>query len=447
MKINLKDNTITSSQGTTFHRNKIAALFQIADKGIKTLRQGHNNIIAFPHSFALSDDKIDDSPILSIHNTSNPDIVTIKTGNIMGFIGVDNIQVKISSRFANETNDYFLHYMLQKVFSFNIIDLEHTSDHEDTLDLLMFMFPYMLKNAMRQGIYREYQHYEHNDSKMKGPLNINRHIRNNPIFIGNIAYSTREYSLDNTITELIRHTIEFMRQKEHGKAILDIDSETAENVSSIIFNTPKYNKGDRNKIIQKCLRSKTHPYYTEYEPLQNLCMQILRMEEIKYGDSEDQIQGILFDGAWLWEEYVNTILCNHGFVHPKNKLGVGAIHLFRDERDGKIYNSGRRYPDFYKDGFVLDAKYKKLGNYDKVSMVERDDIHQVMAYMTVLSANRGGFVAPLNSAISIPPTSRIRNTNATMSIYGIEISKGCNSYAEFCNDMKLKEQAFLDCIL
>ena len=65
------------------------------------------------------------------------------------------------------------------------------------------------------------------------------------------------------------------------------------------------------------------------------------MEEVKYGESSDEICGILFDGAWLWEEYVNTILSNHGFKHPENKLHKGGIYLFDD-------HSGIRYPDFYR---------------------------------------------------------------------------------------------------
>jgi 5-methylcytosine-specific restriction endonuclease McrBC regulatory subunit McrC len=446
MRINLTDNNWGTSEATMFQRSDITALFRIADMKLSDLCEKCRNLLVFPHSISLSNDQIENSPILSITNTSDPDTVTIKTGNIMGFIGVGNLQVKIRSRFDNGRADYFLHYMLQKVLSFNIFDLNHSNEHEDILDMMMFLFPYLLKNAMRQGIYREYQQYVYNDSNMKGPLNANRHIKQNQIFIGNIAYSTREYSLDNSLTELIRHTIEFMRLRKYGCAILDIDSETTENVSSIIAHTPQYNKGDRNQVIQKNLRSKTHPYYTEYKPLQSLCLQILRMEEVKYGESDEEIYGILFDGAWLWEEYINTILCKQGFSHPENKIGKGAIYLFRDSRDGKIVNSGRRYPDFYKEGFVLDAKYKRLGSYDKVSLVDRNDIHQVMAYMYTLNANRGGFVAPLTNHLITPPTSHIKASEATISIFGIEISKVSSSYSKFCYDMQAKEQSFISSI-
>ncbi len=432
MRINLTDN----HQGQTFHRRDVAALFPIADKTIAELCRENENLLIFPFSIETSDDRIGDSSIMSILNTNDPERVRIKTENVMGFIGVGNLQVKIKSRFDVGRDDFLLHYMLQRVLSFNLFDLSHNNEHEDVFDFIMFMFPYFLKSALRQGVYREYQNYRHNDANIKGAIDVGRHIARNIPFVGNIAYSTREYSHDNTMTELIRHTIEFMKTKKYGQAVLNIDRETVENVKTIIEHTPLYNKYERGSIISMNLRMKTHPYYTDYRPLQTLCLQILRMEEVKYGESDDEICGILFDGAWLWEEYVNTILRNLGFNHPQNKLGKGGIYLFDD-------HSGLRYPDFYKEDMVLDAKYKRLGSYDRVSKVGGDDLHQVIAYLSPLHASRGGFVAPLEQPQTKVPTSHLKGKDATLSIFGIEISKTASSYVDFCNQMKAMEATFV----
>jgi len=433
MRINLTDN----SEKQTFQRKDVAALFPIADKTIADLCRENENLLIFPFSIETSDDRIGDSSVMRIINTSDPDTVRIKTENVMGFIGVGNLQVKIKSRFDNGRDDFLLHYMLQKVLSFNLFDLSHNNEQEDVFDFIMFMFPYFLKSALRQGLYREYQTYKHNDANVKGTIDVGRHIAKNIPFVGNIAYSTREYSHDNNMTELIRHTIEFMRTKKYGQSVLNIDRETVENVKTIVEHTPLYNKGERGSIISKNLRMKTHPYYTEYRPLQTLCLQILRMEEVKYGESDDEICGILFDGAWLWEEYVNTILQPLGFTHPQNKLGKGRKHLF-DDRSGVIY------PDFYNDQIVLDAKYKRLGSYDKVAQVGNADIYQVISYMTTLHVEKGGFVAPLEKSQVKVPTSRLKDKLATLSIYGIEISKTASSYADFCAQMQGMEDTFIE---
>lgn len=437
MRINLTDNNIRQPDAVTFQRKDVAALFPIADKTIAELCKENENLLIFPYSIETSCDKICDSSVMSILNTGDPDKVQITTGNVIGFIGIDNLQIKIKSRFDKGRDDFFLHYMLQKVLSFNLFDLKHNDEQEDLFDFIMFIFPYLLKAAMNQGVYREYKNFKHNDSNIKGTIDIGRHIARNFPSVGNIAYATREYSHDNNMSELIRHTIEFMKTKRYGQLVLNIDRETIENVKIIIAHTPSYNKNERSSVISKNLRAKVHPYYTEYRPLQTLCLQILRMEEVKYGESSDEICGILFDGAWLWEEYVNTILSNHGFKHPENKLHKGGIYLFDD-------HSGIRYPDFYKDDMVLDAKYKRLGSYDKVSKLDRNDVHQVMAYMTTLKVNRGGFVAPLEQKQSKVPTSHLKGSAATLSIFGIEICKSATSYAEFCEKMGEMEDRFVE---
>lgn len=443
--ITLTDNNL-GGNGKLYDRKDISELFPIADKTIADLCKENENLLIFPQRIAESGDKIDKLPILSIQNTSDPDKVLIRTGNVMGFIGIGKLQLKIQSRFDKDNDndqkgraDFFLHYMLQKVLSFNLFNLNHNNEQDDVFDFIMFMFPHFLNAALNQGVYREYQHYKYNNAHVRGTIDVGRHIEKNNPFVGKIAYSTREYSYDNNITQLIRHTIEFIKTRKYGSAILRANRDCIENVKIIMNNTASYNKSHRNSVISKNLRVKSHPYYTEYKPLQILCLQILRMEEMKYGDKDKELCGILFDGAWLWEEYVNMVLRNFdmGFKHPENKENKDAIYLFEG-------NSGRRFPDFYKDGFVLDAKYKRLGSYKKVSDVDRDDVHQIITYMHCLKSPRGGFVAPLESKQQKVPTSRLKDSSETISIFGIEINQTAQTYDEFCQAMAENEKTFVD---
>lgn len=94
-------------------------------------------------------------------------------------------------------------------------------------------FPYYLKLAYRQGIYRTYVRNEYNDAYVKGRIDVNRHIRMNVPFRGQIAYSTREYSADNPMIQLIRHTIEYISNHPLGKGVLMTDAETRDAVSKI----------------------------------------------------------------------------------------------------------------------------------------------------------------------------------------------------------------------
>ena len=182
-----------------------------------------------------------------------------------------------------------------------------------------------------------------------------------------------------------------------GRLSWNINQETKENVKAIVNHTPLYNRHERNNIVGKNLRIKKSFLLYGISPTTDLCLQILRMEEMKYGENDEEVCGILFDGAWLWEEYVNTILQECGFKHPRNKEKEDPIYLFED-------NKGKRYPDFYKDDMILDAKYKHLGSYSRVSEVDRNDVHQLISYITALHVENGGFVAPLEQPQSEIPT-------------------------------------------
>ncbi len=195
---------------------------------------------------------------------------------MVGFIGRNNTHLTIHSRFTDwGKEDFFLHYMLQKVAKVNLLNLHHTMNEDGVFDFLLYLFPLYLKNALGQGMFRQYVTHKYNDTNIRGSIDVSRHIKYNEPFNGAIAYTTREYSYDNYITQLIRHTIEHL-YKIGGEDILNIDIETKHAVSQIVSATPSYVANELHSIINKNITPLAHPYYSEYTALQRLCLQILR---------------------------------------------------------------------------------------------------------------------------------------------------------------------------
>ena len=192
------------------------------------------------------------------------------------------------------------------------------------------------------------------------------------------------------------------------------------------------------RIISNNLRAKIHPYYSEYEPLRKLCIQILRQEEIKYGKDDDTVYGVLFDGAWLWEEYLNTVLRDLDFIHPENKLNLGAIHLFKPKR-------GRRFPDFYNDQMVLDAKYKRYEN-GGVTGISREDLAQVISYMYIRNSLIGGFLVPGGEELSVDMEYLHGNYGGKMILLNLPIASDAYTYEDFCSKMSSNEKTLSDMI-
>jgi 5-methylcytosine-specific restriction endonuclease McrBC regulatory subunit McrC len=195
--------------------------------------------------------------------------------------------------------------MLQKVFSINLLDLRFETENENIWDFfLIYLFPYYLNSALKQGLYKEYVNKQFNDASVKGAIDINRYIKENLLFRGSIAYNTREYAFDNRMTQLIRHTIEFIKVRRFA-SVLNNNKATKDAVNLILQNTPSYNKSDRTKVVHDNKKEIHHPYFTEYKILQNICLRILLRDGLSYGQKEqNKVYGIVFDGAWLWEEYV-----------------------------------------------------------------------------------------------------------------------------------------------
>lgn len=429
MKLSITDNNLP---GKLFEATDMEELLPFGNKSLKELCAKNEDLLVFPAYLDEMEDKLGDNTIFS-YTRKNNDYVNVTTSNIIGVVGCRKQQLTIRSRFDSEGKDYFLYYMFQKVFSLNLFDFDCVYEHEGVFDLLLFLFPHYLKNAMRQGLYREYIHKKNNDSKLSGTIDIARHIRNNIPENGKIAYNTREYSCDNNMTQLIRHTIEFIRNSKYGESILEIDKATKDYTREICDKTESYSKSDKKRVILSNLRKTSHPYYSEYIPLKELCLSILRYDEILFGDGEQDFYGLLFDGAWLWEEYCNTLLMDFGFVHPENKKGKNAISLFKNNRCP-------RYPDFYKEGVVIDAKYKRYGEKSSVYEVSREDLHQIVTYMFIRKAHHGAFICPISNEQSEPSSSELNGYPGIVALLGIEIAQDAKTFDEFCKIMKSKEQ-------
>lgn len=390
------------------------------------------NLLVFPQSLNQYKDGITNEYIFTMRDN------TIYTGNIMGFVGYKNTRLRIHSRFAKtDEQDFFLHYMLQRVFAVNLFDLNYTSDQTSIFDFLIYIFPAFLKRAYRQGLYKEYQTHHYNDTHLRGRIDMAQHIRKNIPFTGNIAYQTREYAYNNDVTQLVRHTIEYIRRHPYANGILQNDADTKEAVNAIAQATPTYNRQERLKVINRNLRPIRHPYYGEYRYLQQLCLQILRHEELKYGTTNDEIYGILFDGAWLWEEYLNTLLAPIGFLHPRNKDSQGAIWLFNNPK------SAPRYPDFYRQDFILDAKYKDYTD-KRVSEVDRDDLHQLITYMYIKQAAHGGLVYPSISSDTALSPAKLCGYGGIIFLWGMTIPQSASSWKEFKDQMLYNEKTLVE---
>lgn len=431
-QLKIKDNQYRAKED--FFEVK-AVINRVADKTLAQLE--HEGVFVFPEGVADAEDLAKDQMIIQSYNDS------YVSGNVMGFLGVEDERIVIESRFSKGENDYFFQYLLEKVLDFpNFINFETNVNQDDKLfNLLLFLFPRYLRQATRKGLFKTYIRKNYNDGNVRGTINVAEHIRKNTPFIGNISYSQREYSYDNYLIELIRHTIEYIKGKNYGRMLLN---SVKDEVKLITEATPNYKAGDRRKIIEANRKNVVrHAYYHEYRALQLLCILILKNEQHQYGNGARKVYGILFDGAWLWEEYVNSLI-GEIFYHPMNKAGSGAQRLFSG-------NYGLIYPDFISKSesnrVIADAKYKPIDN------IGNKDYLQVLAYMFRFDAKKGFFLYPESGDIQDLLLSLNKGTTYENNVvarddiavikHGLKIPFDASDYAEFSENMKAEEERFM----
>lgn len=303
-----------------------------------------------------------------------------------------HITIQIQSRFdANKDGmigrPYFLSTMLlgrdMKLNDNNIpLELEELFDY-----LLLFWYRNLLARLILKGYYKTYQKFECNDNRLKGSIDVNRHIKLNArLNNGKVAYSLRENTIHNPLNLLIIMTYEYLKSKHRNFVELYFDYNRTLKVFTDYLKTICEYDGTLNRaIIHKNIKRISHPYFVEYEELREICLKIMRDEAITFfdGSTDNEINGILFYLPDLWEKYLyeeviqklvskellNMVTCEEQVkikVLKRESSAEGLKDTYPDyvffASNDSLNETGRSPKDKTQERtpfMILDAKFKK----------------------------------------------------------------------------------------
>ena len=101
--INISDNCLAYN-GRPLTEQEKEDLQKLALPSISDLANKDNGgLLVFPPDLNTYGDEIGEQHIVQYWNN------TLQTGNIMGFVGINDTRLRIHSRFATGDDDYFLH--------------------------------------------------------------------------------------------------------------------------------------------------------------------------------------------------------------------------------------------------------------------------------------------------------------------------------------------------
>ncbi|MBQ8079327.1 MAG: hypothetical protein IJ236_05180 [Oscillospiraceae bacterium] len=366
-----------------------------------------------------------------------------------------DVTLEIRSRFDDVDKPYFLWTMLSEVLtgvpeisSRNTVRCSAEARIDVMAALTVLMFRKALNEAWKSGIYRTYVRREYNDEKLRGAIDLARHIKLN---IGQnnacIAYHTRERTEKEPLNQLILHAWAHIR-REYPDAVELMGSLASEEQASFqsAIDSIRARVGSSLPDVRSCMgenqREISSPFYRKYEDLRKLCLDILRDDArgtlFSYGSGE-QVSGLLFYIPDLWERFLENRI-GQRLLSTGIRYGAQVQqYYYGREEDGETFYGMQSRPDyvFCKDGrpvFILDAKFKKFrpfyfysGKHTGILNGETaaqkavrqkiyapweaapakaedeassGDLDKVLRDMLVFGAHAGGVIYPVSSEIS-----------------------------------------------
>lgn len=325
-----------------------------------------------------------------------------------------DITLEIHSRFDVEMKDgksvitkpYFLATMLRHgkklTTTGNMVD-ENLEDYFFDF-LLVFKFANCLKDAYEKGYYRTYHRFERNDDRLKGSIDIARHMKENMgLNNGKIAYSYREKTVNNYVNHLLVETYTYIQEKYEKLfwGILDADEIICKMVAQLKLDI-EYPLYDQKEIIAKNTNPISHPYYSEYELLREVCLKILRDEGSSiFNGSDSEVEGILYYLPDLWEEFLQDYLQDSQAYYMTPQC---SIKIFDFDNNGIFAQDTRPDYVFFSDEarnhpfMILDAKFKpawgKLISKKTWDKNLAEDYNKCIRDMNSIDAQATGIICP-----------------------------------------------------
>lgn len=359
------------------------------------------------------------------------------TGNFVGVLSLDNdSSIEIFSRFENDKHKFaFINHMLNKIYDLNDWLLTQGGNNKTDLNLdllLKLSFLSKLKNAYREGEYKSYEKVHKNDTSPRGTIDIARHIKLNMCPENyKVAYSYNEYTSKNSYIYLVRLCYEMLFQNGKKPKVKEVDD--------LLFKSQDYWSYDKRQIIHKNENKPiTSPLFKCHRDLQKFCLDVLKHKKMTLDSfgTEDGKYGVLIDCAWLWEEYVATLLKDY-FIH-KTMSSKEKDNLFVDEK-GKGFQ--RIIPDYVGKNFlpvIADAKYMNLYGKRDLQDEQRNSVYyKTVMYMQRYQAKLGMIFYP---SISEGDNAEDKSQATTQAIKTQENAKGSKNQTinESSNSIDIK---------
>lgn len=331
-------------------------------------------------SFFNDDEKIlsknAKNPIISVR-TIDKDKKQITSGNYIGKIFYDNLEVEINSRFGKKFLERMLNFA-NDVFVDDVSIYQDVKNESNISEFILFyIFVQKLEKSFLIGLPKNYQSKKYNDLRFKGNIDMVEFIKHNIPLKAKVATKTREQIEDVHIINVLYKALQVIEKKNSSflKNVRHIKTYLVQNKSEHCFIKESLNKA----FSSKALRNQN---YQNYKELLKYAKMIIESENFTSKNKNDQKSySFIINIAELFEIYISKLLRNK---FEEYMLDSPKLEIYKNS----FY---KRYiiPDIVlsKDDnyIVFDTKYKKMTMEGKsqngMGDLDRNDLFQIHTYM------------------------------------------------------------------
>lgn len=331
-------------------------------------------------SFFNDDEKIlsknAKNPIISVR-TIDKDKKQITSGNYIGKIFYDNLEVEINSRFGKKFLERMLNFA-NDVFVDDVSIYQDVKNESNISEFILFyIFVQRLEKSFLIGLPKNYQSKKYNDLRFKGNIDMVEFIKHNIPLKAKVATKTREQIEDVHIINVLYKALQVVEKKNSSflKNVRHIKTYLVQNKSEHCFIKESLNKA----FSSKALRNQN---YQNYKELLKYAKMIIESENFTSKNKNDQKSySFIINIAELFEIYISKLLRNK---FEEYMLDSPKLEIYKNS----FY---KRYiiPDIVlskDDNYIIfDTKYKKMTMEGKsqngMGDLDRNDLFQIHTYM------------------------------------------------------------------
>ena len=373
---------------------------------------------------------------------------SVQTGNYVGKLTWEGLEIRIDSRFGRK----FLERMLNFANDIFLDDVQLFGNLSKEFDLSKFIIYYLfvqkLEKSFLLGLPKTYQNVRHHDLKLKGKIDINRLIKHDIPFLGKLSSVGREQQEVQEVIDVLYKAI---------KVVENSGINITQNISKIKTHLKQHKSNSlvSNKLINQALSSKAlaNPIFAPYKMVIEYAKLIINGDNIEERQKgKKSTFGFLINVAELFEIYVTKLLKRH---FPDWIVDSPKIELYK----GLFYE---RFiiPDIVMtketDVIVFDTKYKRMNftgkNIYGSGDLDRNDFFQINTYMShyqnhgELNLKLGGLLYPIETKLDSEKCHSpawFGNDKTKFIVDGIELA-GLKDDGDIIEDIKGREIDFIN---